>query len=31
VTGTNLVLYENAALLEIGVSDERRIDVIRVP
>jgi uncharacterized protein (DUF362 family) len=28
---TNLDLYQNAALLEIGVSDPRRIDVTRVP
>ena len=28
---TNLELYQNAALLEIGVCDARRIDVSKVP
>ena len=28
---TNLELYQNAALLEIGVSDARNIDVTRLP
>jgi len=28
---TSLDLYQNAALLEIGVSDPRRIDVTRLP
>jgi hypothetical protein len=28
---TNLELYQNASLLEIGVSDLRRIDVTRLP
>jgi hypothetical protein len=30
-TSTNLDLLNNAALLEIGVSDPKRIDVIKVP
>ena len=28
---TNLELYQNAALLEIGVGDARNIDVTRLP